>query len=73
MMAPKGAEIDIAIITFKIVIDFLTLNKGCNKRIFSLKPWKKFGADPFYRFREKLKNAPLISKNNITDPKARLL
>jgi len=34
---------------------------------------KKIRTDPSYRFREKRKNVPLISKNDVTDPKARLL
>jgi len=40
---------------------------------FVLNPEKKFGANSSCRFREKRKNAPLISKNGVTEPKARLL
>jgi len=40
---------------------------------FLLNPEKKFGEDPSCRFREKRKNVPLISKNDVTVPKARLL
>jgi len=40
-------------------------------KCFHLKSEKKISADPFCRFREKRKNAPLIPKNDITEPKAR--
>jgi len=36
----------------------------------SPKSWKNFGADPFCRFRENRKNAPLIPKNDVTESKA---
>jgi len=42
-------------------------------KCFLLNPEKNFGADPFCRIREKSKNAPLIPKNDVTDPKASLL
>jgi len=42
-------------------------------KCFLLNPEKHFDADSFSRFREKRKNAPLISKNDITEPKARRL
>jgi len=53
-------------------------NAGCNKQVFSPKPWKKFGADhPSCRFQKKNKNRLLryipIPKNDVTDPEARLL
>jgi len=41
-----------------------------NKR-FLLNSEKNYGADPSCRFREKCKNAPLIPKNDFTEPKAR--
>jgi len=50
----------------------LLFNAGSNEQAFSRKPWKKIGADPSCRFREKHKNAPLIPKNDVTEPKARL-
>jgi len=34
---------------------------------------KNFSENPSCRFREKRKNAPLIPKNDVTEPKARLL
>jgi len=34
---------------------------------------KKIGADPFCCYQEKRKNVPLIPKNDVTEPKARLL
>jgi len=41
---------------------------------FHLNPEKKFGADPFVVFEKKnAKNVPLITKNDVTVPKARLL
>jgi len=43
------------------------MNKCC-----LLNPEKKFGTDPSCRFREKRTNAPLIPKNDVTEPKARL-
>jgi len=49
-------------------------NTGCNEQMFCPKPCKKFDSDPFCGFREKHKNdALLIPKNDITEPKARLL
>jgi len=39
-------------------------------KCFLLNPKKKFGTDPSCRFREKHKNAPLIPKNDVTEPKA---
>jgi len=42
-------------------------------KCFLLNSEKKFGTDPSCRFREKRKNLPLIPKNDVTDPKARLL
>jgi len=36
--------------------------------VFSLKPWKKFGADPFCRFE---KNVHLIPKNDVTELKVK--
>jgi len=44
----------------------------CNEQGF-LNYEKNFGAGSFCRFREKHKNAPLIPKNDATDPKVRLL
>jgi len=41
--------------------------------ILSVNLEKNFYADSSCRFREKGKNAPLISKNDVTEPKARLL
>jgi len=37
----------------------MLFNAGCNKQVFSLKPWKKIGADPSCRFREKRKKRTL--------------
>jgi len=31
----------------------LLFNAGCNKQVFSPKPWKKFGTNPSCRFRDK--------------------
>jgi len=42
-------------------------------KYFLLNPEKKFGTESSYRFRENGKNAPLIRKNDVTEPKARLL
>jgi len=42
-------------------------------KCFLINSEKKFGIDPSFRFREKLKNAPLIPKNDVTEPTARLL
>jgi len=42
-------------------------NAGCNKQVFSPKPEKKFGADPSCR------SHTLIQKNDVTEPKAKLL
>jgi len=42
-------------------------------KCFLLNPEKTFGADPYCRFREKRKNAPLFLKNDVTETKARLL
>jgi len=43
-------------------------------KYFLLNPEKKFGADPSCRFWKKnAKNAPLIPKNDVTEPKARRL
>jgi len=39
-------------------------------KCFLLNPEKKFGANPSWRFRE---NEALILKNDVTEPKARLL
>jgi len=36
--------------------------QGCNKQVFSPKPWKKFSADPSCTFREKAKNAHFNSE-----------
>jgi len=51
-------------------------NAGCNEEVFSPKSWKKkkkIGADLSCRFREKHKNAPLIPKNDVTEPKTSIL
>jgi len=40
-------------------------------KYFLLNPETNFGADPSCHFREKRKNAPLIPKNDVTEPKAR--
>jgi len=48
-------------------------NAGCNEEVFSSKFEKTFGADPSSRFEKNAKNAPLIPKNDVTEPKARLL
>jgi len=42
-------------------------------KCFLLNSEKKFGADPFCRLGKKRKNAPLNPKNDVTEPKARLL
>jgi len=42
-------------------------------KCFFPNPEKTFDADPSCRLREKRKNAPLNLKNDVTDPKARLL
>jgi len=42
-------------------------------KCFLLNSEKKFDADPSCRFREKRKKAPLILKNYVAEPKARLL
>jgi len=51
----------------------LLFNAVVINKCFLLNPEKKFGADPSCRFREKAKDAPLIPKNDVTEPKARLL
>jgi len=54
----------------------LLFNADCNEQVFLLNPEKKkkkFGVDPSCRFRKKCKNVPLIPKNDVTEPKARLL
>jgi len=51
----------------------LLFNAGYNEQVFSPKPLKKFGADPSCRLGEKRKNAPLNPKNDVTEPKSRLL
>jgi len=59
----------------------VTLKAGCSVfqrrlywQVFSPKPWIKFRADPSCRFREKRKNDALqFWKNDVTEPKARLL
>jgi len=43
------------------------------KKCFLQNPEKKFDADPSCRLREKRKNAPFNPKNDVTEPKARLL
>jgi len=42
-------------------------------KCFLPNPDKKFDAYPSFRFREKRKNLPLIPKNDVTEPKDRLL
>jgi len=42
-------------------------------KCFLPNPEKKFVTDPSCRFGEKRKNAHLILKNDVTEPKARLL
>jgi len=42
-------------------------------KCFLPNPGKNFGADPSCRLRNKRKNAPLNPKNDVTEPKARLL
>jgi len=42
-------------------------------KCFLLNTEKKIGADSVCHFREKRKNAPLLPKNDVTEPKARLL
>jgi len=42
-------------------------------KCFLLNPEKKIGANPSCHFQEKCKNAPLIPKNDVTEPKVRLL
>jgi len=42
-------------------------------KCFLLNPEKKIGADSSCRFREIRKNVHLIPKNDVTEPKARLL
>jgi len=61
------------VVTFKgRVICFLM--QVVRSKCFLLNPEKKFGADPSCRFQKKTqKNAPLIPKNDVTEPKARLL
>jgi len=53
----------------------MLFNAGCKQQVFSPKPWKKFGADPSCRFWKKKtqKTHTLIPKNDVTDPKAKLL
>jgi len=41
--------------------------------VFSPKPWKKIGADPSCRLREKSKKAHFIPKNDVTEPKSKML
>jgi len=41
-------------------------NSGCNEKVFSPKPWRKFRADPWCHFRE---NALQFRKNDVTEPK----
>jgi len=50
----------------------LLFNAGRNEQVFSPKLLKKNLADSSCRFRKR-KNAPLILKNDVTEPKARLL
>jgi len=44
----------------------------CNEQVFSPKPEKNFAQICLVVF-EKNKNEPLIPKNDVTEPKARLL
>jgi len=46
----------------------VAMNKG-----FLLNPEKKLAQIHFVVFEKNAKNAPLIPKNDVTDPKARLL
>jgi len=46
---------------------------GCNKQVFSPKPWKKLAQIHLVVFKKKAKNAPIIPKYDVTKPKARLL
>jgi len=46
-------------------------NAGCNQQLFSLKSWKKIWCRSVLLFSKKMHT--LIPKNDITEPKARLL
>jgi len=48
----------------------LLFNAGCNKQVFSPKPEKKLAQICLAVFE---KNVPLLPKNDVTEPKARLL
>jgi len=51
----------------------LLFKAGCNEQVFSLKPRKKLEQILLVVFEENAKNAVLIHKNDVTQPKARLL
>jgi len=59
-------------IQFKGRVHCFSMQVVMNK-CFLLKTEKKFGADPPCRLREKRKIAPLNPKNDVTEPKVRLL
>jgi len=50
----------------------LLFNAGCNEQVFSPKPRKKLAQIRLVVFEKNIKNALLIPKNDITEPKARL-
>jgi len=48
-------------------------NAGCNEQVFSLKPEKKLTQIRLVVFEKNAKTYTLIPKNDVTEPKARLL
>jgi len=51
----------------------LLFNAGCKKQVFSPKPRKKWAQIRLVVFEKKAKKHTLIPKNDVTEPKARLL
>jgi len=48
-------------------------NAGCNKQVFSPKPWKKMAQIRLVVFEKNAKNVHFNSENDVTEPKPRLL
>jgi len=51
----------------------LLFNAGYNEQVFSPKPLKSLALIRLVVFEKHAKNAPLIPKNYVNEPKARLL
>jgi len=49
----------------------LLFNEGCNKQVFSLNPEIKLAQIRLFVFEKNAKNAPLIPKYDVTEPKAK--